>query len=118
MKFSDSAKENLNVLFKKLNKDILSFAFIKRGHCCHNGELSIAILSGVPYEVIDGIKVHINDDIKDNFDDVFIDFKDGQYSLTGYRPCHHNHQDDSCECGEDCDCEGCDESNKCHNKVK
>ena len=115
MKFSDSAKENLNVLFKKLNKDILSFAFIKRGHCPHDGELSMAILCNIPYEVIDGIKVHINDDIKDNFDDVYIDYKDGQYSLTGYRHCHHNKPSETSCCEGDCDCEGCDGSDECHN---
>lgn len=120
MKITEAAKENLNLLFKRLNKDVLSFAFIKRGHCCHDGELSMAILSGVPYEVVDGIKVHINDDIKDNFDDVVIDYKDEQYSLTGYRHCHHNHGDENCDCGGecdgDCDREGHDGSHKCHNK--
>ena len=99
MIITEKAKEALLKEFNKLHKDLLVISSDKD----NPSSLSIEVVDSKDksYEVMSGIKVSIEEDIKELFDCVTMDFKGGGFFLK--RECPHHKE--SCEnCSEDCEC--------------
>ena len=98
MIITEKAKEKLLKEFDKLHKDLLVISSNKD----NPSSLSIEVVDSKnkSYEVINDIKVSIEDSIKELFDSVTMDFKDGGFFLKRECPYHKS----SCDnCHEDCE---------------
>ncbi len=119
MIITDKAKEALQEHLNKLNKDLL-YIFMANSSCCGHAELQLSLEDAKDFdnefELINGIKVLIEDDIKKDFENVTMEYDGESFMLKNLAISGHHHHEGECCCGEDCDCEGddcCCEGGEC-----